>query len=357
MGTGTPGVYLHAALTANILTEDFLHFSPWWADAGVVLLLLILTVRAVFNRPTYLQKVGLPMAFMGAYITLIAVLAGQNLILNLWDPLFAIAGGFISAITLLSFTDGRERRRIRRIMGQYVAPTVLAKVLSDPAGDLLRAEVGSQENLTLLFSDLRGFTAITEQYPVETVVQALNAYLSRMVSIIFEQGGTLDKFIGDAIMAFWGAPLKDSHQQHHAVAAALAMQSAMASLNRSGERRGYPRLRMGIGIHSGDVILGNIGSTQKLDYTVIGDSVNFTARLESLTKQYQCGILISEAAYRPVADTFCCRAVDRVCVQGKTKSILIYEVLDFADTKNEALHQLARLSSIGFDRYQMRDFG
>jgi adenylate cyclase len=234
---------------------------------------------------------------------------------------------------------------------------VLAKVLSDPAGDLLRAEVGSQENLTLLFSDLRGFTAITEQYPVETVVQALNAYLSRMVSIIFEQGGTLDKFIGDAIMAFWGAPLKDSHQQHHAVAAALAMQSAMASLNRSGERRGYPRLRMGIGIHSGDVILGNIGSTQKLDYTVIGDSVNFTARLESLTKQYQCGILISEAAYRPVADTFCCRAVDRVCVQGKTKSILIYEVLDFADTKNEALHQLARLSSIGFDRYQMRDFG
>jgi adenylate cyclase len=356
LDVSTPGVFLHAALLANILTEDFLRFSPRWADAAVVLLLLFLTIWTVFHRPTYLQKVGLPLALAIGYIAVVTILAGQNLILNLWDPLLAIAGGFLTAITLLSFTDGRERRRIRRILGQYVSPTVLATVLSDPAGDRLKAEVGSQEHLTLLFSDLRGFTAISEQYPVETVVQALNAYLSRMVSVIFEQGGTLDKFIGDAIMAFWGAPLKDNRQQYRAVAAALAMQHAMAPLNHSGKRRGFPRLRMGIGIHSGDVILGNIGSAQKLDYTVIGDSVNFTARLESLTKQYQCGILISETTYRPVAQAFCCRAVDRVCVQGKTESILIYEVLDFADTKNENLRQLAQLSNLGFNRYQMRDF-
>jgi adenylate cyclase len=357
LDTSTPGVYLHAALMANIMAEDYVHFPPRWADAAVVLLLLFLTVWAVFQRPTYFQKVGLPLALAAVYLLIAAVLAGKGLMLDLWDPLFAIAGGFLSAITLLSFTDGRERRRIRGILGQYVAPTVLAKVLSNPAEDLLTAEVGSQEHLTLLFSDLRGFTAITEQYAVETVVRTLNAYLSRMVSIIFDQGGTLDKFIGDAIMAFWGAPLKDDRQQYRAVAAALAMQTAMTPLNRSGESRGYPRLRMGIGIHSGDVILGNIGSTQKLDYTVIGDSVNFTARLESLTKQYQCGILISEATYRPVADVFCCRAVDRVCVQGKSESILIYEVLDFADTKNENLRQLAQLSTSGFDCYQQRDFG
>jgi adenylate cyclase len=353
----TPGVYLHAALMANLLTSDFLYFSPQWADAVVVLLLLGLTVEIVFRRPTYLQKVGLPMGLAVLYLALVIVLAKQNLILNLWDPLAGMGGGFLVAMTLLSFTDGCERRRIRGILGQYVSPAVLAKVLSDPAGDRLKAEVGSQEHLTLLFSDLRSFTAITEQYPVETVVQALNAYLSQMVGIIFDQGGTLDKFIGDAIMAFWGAPLPDQRQHHRAVAAALKMQAAMAPLNRDGERRGYPRLRMGIGIHSGEVILGNIGSSQKLDYTVIGDSVNFTARLESLTKLYQSGILISEATYRQVAEAFCCRAVDRVCVQGKTESILIYEVLDFADTKNGALCQLAQFSTSGFNCYQRRDFG
>jgi adenylate cyclase len=178
-----------------------------------------------------------------------------------------------------------------------------------------------------------------------------------MVTIIFAQGGTLDKFIGDAVMAFWGAPLRDHRQHHRAVAAALEMQAAMAPLNRAGSGRGFPQLRMGIGIHSGDVILGNIGSRKKLDYTVIGDSVNFTARLESLTKFYQAGILISETTYRHVADEFCCRSVDRVCVQGKTEPIQIYEVFDFADTKNEALRNLAQLSTEGFRRYQERDFG
>jgi len=259
-------------------------------------------------------------------------------------------------MTVLSFGHGRERRRIRRILGQYVSPGVLSTVLNTHREGGLRAEVGSHEQLTLFFSDLRGFTAITEQYPVETVVEALNAYLSRMVSIIFTQGGTLDKFIGDAIMAFGGAPLKDDAQHRHAIAAALKMQAAMEQLNREGAHRGYPHLRMGIGIHSGDVILGNIGSTKKLDYTVIGDSVNFTARLESLTKFYQTNILISEATYRHVMDAFCCRPVDRVCVQGKTEPIQIYEVLDSADTKNENLRQLAALSMEGFNRYQERDF-
>jgi adenylate cyclase len=357
LNTRTPGVYLHAALTANVMAEDYLCFLPLWGDAAMGLLLLSLTTMAVMRRSTYLQKVLVPLLLAGGYIGLALLAARIDLMLNLWDPLATMAGGFIVAMTMLSFSDGRERRRIRRILGQYVSPTVLSSVLNHPSGDLLKAEVGSEEHLTLFFSDLRGFTAITEQYPVQTVVQALNAYLSRMVSIIFTQGGTLDKFIGDAIMAFWGAPLPDQYQHHRAVSAALEMQAAMAALNNDGSNRGYPQLRMGIGIHSGDVILGNIGSTKKLDYTVIGDSVNFTARLESLTKFYQAGILISEATHRHVGADFCCRAVDRVCVQGKTEPIQIYEVLDFADTKNEALRHLARLSTEGFGRYRERDFG
>jgi adenylate cyclase len=356
LATRTPGVYLHAALMANVMTEDYLHFPSFWVDAALGLLLLGLTVLAVLGRPTYLLKVGLPLLLAGGYIGLVLLAAGFNQMLNLCDPLFTAVGGFLVAMTMLSFTDGRERRRIRQILGQYVSPAVLSSVLSDPSGDRLKAEVGSEEHLTLFFSDLRGFTAITEQYPVETVVQALNAYLSRMVSIIFAQGGTLDKFIGDAIMAFWGAPMRDHRQHHRAITAALEMQAAMAPLNRDGRCNGFPQLRMGIGIHSGDVILGNIGSRKKLDYTVIGDSVNFTARLESLTKFYQARILISETTYRHVADEFCCRSVDRVCVQGKTKPIQIYEVLDFADTKNEALRNLAQLSTEGFRRYQQRDF-
>ncbi len=356
LDTRTPGVFLHAAVLANLLSDDYLHFPPFWADATIALLLLGLTVAAVFHRPTYLQKICLPLMLVAGYAALAVAAMRFNWVVNLWAPLAIMTGGFMVAITVLSFGHGRERRRIRRILGQYVSPAVLSTVLTAHSEDCLRAEVGTHEQLTLFFSDLRGFTAITEQYPVETVVEALNAYLSRMVSIIFAQGGTLDKFIGDAIMAFWGAPLKDDDQHRHAIAAALQMQAAMGQLNREGGRRGYPNLRMGIGIHSGEVILGNIGSTKKLDYTVIGDSVNFTARLESLTKFYQAEILISEATYQNVVDDFCCRPVDRVCVQGKTEPIQIYEVLDLADTKNENLRHLAALSMQGFNSYQERNF-
>lgn len=356
LDTRTPGVFLHAAVFANLLSEDYLLFTPLWADAGIALLLLALTVAAVFHRPSYLQKIGWPLILVTGYAGLAFGAMGFNWMVSLWAPLTVMMMGFLTAMTVLSFGHGHERRRIRRILGQYVSPAVLSTVLTAHAEDGLRAEVGSHEQLTLFFSDLRGFTSITEQYPVETVVEALNAYLSRMVSIIFAQGGTLDKFIGDAIMAFWGAPLKDEGQHRHAIAAALEMQAAMGQLNREGRRRGYPNLRMGIGIHSGEVILGNIGSTKKLDYTVIGDSVNFTARLESLTKFYQADILISEATYQHVADDFCCRPVDRVCVQGKTEPIQIYEVLDLADTKNENLRHLATLSKQGFQRYQERNF-
>lgn len=356
LDTRTPGVFLHAAVLANLLGEDYLLFTPLWADAVIALLLLVLTVAAVFHRSSYPQKIGWPLVLAVGYTALAFGAMGGNWMVSLWPPLTVMMMGFLTAMTVLSFGHGRERRRIRRILGQYVSPAVLSTVLTTHAEDGLRAEVGSHEELTLFFSDLRGFTAITERYPVETVVEALNAYLSRMVSIIFAQGGTLDKFIGDAIMAFWGAPLKDEGQHRHAIAAALKMQAAMDQLNREGRHRGYPHLRMGIGIHSGEVILGNIGSSKKLDYTVIGDSVNFTARLESLTKFYQADILISEATHRHVADDFCCRPVDRVCVQGKTEPIQIYEVLDLADTKNENLRHLATLSLHGFQQYQERNF-
>jgi adenylate cyclase len=271
-------------------------------------------------------------------------------------PVFGVLSTYLTAFTWISFTAGKEKRKIRNVLGQYVSPAILSSVLTDRKNAFLDAEVGQRKVLTIQFSDLRGFTSIAEQYPVEQVVGMLNDYLASMVDVIFEYQGTLDKFIGDAILAFWGAPIVDDAHAYKAVCCALDMHRTLKHLNKRKRIDGFPDFKSGFGIHTGEVILGNIGSRKKLDYTVIGDGVNLASRLESLTKQYQCPIILSEQTYEFVRAGVCCRIVDKVKVKGKDRCTAIYEAVDRMETVDAGTRQIVELTNEGFEHYCNRQF-
>ncbi len=356
MGPRTPGVYLHASAYGNLLSRDLLIFAPSFVQPAMIGLMILFSVHAVFMLEKLIAKIAAPLAATACWTALSMALFERNIVLPIVMPALAATGAYVFSLSFLSFTEGRERRKIKNVLGQYVAPSILTKVLENSKEEFMRAEVGTKENLTLFFSDIRGFTSLAECHPVEQVVELLNGYLSAMTDIIFENKGTLDKFIGDAIVAFWGAPLRDDKHPIRAVRSALAMQKALIQLNRENRRRNLPHLSVGIGIHTDDVILGNIGSHRKLDYTVIGDGVNLASRLEGLTKMYNTPVLISQNTYNGLDSEFCCRIVDFVKVKGKQKPIRIYSVLGNETELSKNTLKIIELTDIAFQDYVQKKF-
>ena len=231
---------------------------------------------------------------------------------------FALAAAFSYA------TEGRQKLYIRRMFGQYMSETVINHLLEHPEKLQLG---GERRRVTLFFSDLAGFTTISERLSPETVVSLLNDYLSRMTEIILEEAGTVDKFEGDAIMAFWGAPLDQPDQAARACRAALRQQAALKELNRQFTGLNLPPLSMRIGLHTGDAIVGNLGSEKRFDYTVIGDTVNLASRLEGVNKFYGSHIMASEVTVAACAGAVEFRELDLVAVKGKEQAVRVFEVL------------------------------
>ena len=301
-------------------------------------------------------QAGLPIFLVAGYMVISFAMFKNNIVFEVVAPVIAVIISFMGTFAYLSFTEGKDRKKIRRMLEQYVSPTVLTSVIDKTASDVLRAEVGSKERLTILFTDIRGFTGISEFLDAEKVVKLLNEYLSEMVDVIFKYEGTLDKFIGDSIMAFWGAPLRVSGHGRRAVDSAMEMVNRLNGFNERMMAEGFPKLQIGVGIHTGDVILGNIGSEKKLDYTIIGDNVNIASRMEGLTKEYGCSILISEAAYEEVKDSVPCRIVDMVRMKGKMHPLRIYEPLSRDIAVSGFINDIAEISEKGFEFYLKRDW-
>ncbi len=238
-------------------------------------------------------------------------------------PLLAIVLAFVGDLAWQYFVEGREKRKVKRLFSRYVAKDVYDQLLADPS----RAQLGgTRRQMTVLFSDMRGFTALTEKGKPEDIVSQLNDYFTRMVKVLFEHQGTLDKFVGDMVMALFGAPLDDEDHAEHAVLTALAMVRALDVLNAEWAEFGIPRLDIGIGINTGEMVAGNIGSDTIMSYTVIGDAVNLGARLESLNKEYGTRIIISEATRSQLKGQYDIRPLGSVTVKGKSQSVAIYEV-------------------------------
>lgn len=227
-------------------------------------------------------------------------------------------------------TEGlKERELYRRQFERYVSRQIAEKVLANPEKAFWDAE---RRKATILFSDIRGFTAMAENRPPEDVIGRLNQYLSLMIDIVFEHEGTLDKFMGDAVMAVFGAPVSLGNDEERAVRTAAAMQRTARELASRWEQEGFPSFQIGIGIHTGDVVVGNIGSERRMEYSAIGDTVNLASRLESLNKDYKTSVLISETTHAAVAPLVEARFVDRVSVRGREQPVGVYELISLRET-------------------------
>ncbi len=319
-----PGVELHATLLDNLLRGDFLRPLP------PPLLGVWTLLTALFGAAAVLLSLRLWLSLAGALGVAMAVLGASVVAFraDVWlDPVMpGLAAGlaFAAAASYSYVTEGRQKLAIRRMFSHYLSEAVIRHLLEHPE----RLKLGGERRrVTLLFSDLAGFTGLSEKLAPEEVVALLNEYLSRMTEIILAEEGVVDKFEGDAIMAMWGAPLEQPDQAVRACRAALGQLSALEEVNAGLAQKGLPPLRMRIGIHTGEAVVGNLGSHRRFDYTAVGDAVNLASRLEGLNKYYGTAILVSGDTAAALDGALEVMEVDQVAVKGRETPVRIFQVL------------------------------
>ncbi len=326
-GTPMPGVEIHATLYDTLLQEAWISPMPTWI---AVLSLIILGAFLGAVLP-WIRARWSPLFALGLWVVWIiaaAILFERGVVVDVLWPSAVIILAYAIIMLERRVTADRERARLRTAFSRYVSEPVVEQILQNPR----TLELGGQKReMTVLFSDLRGFTTLSESLDPEALVDILNVYLTRMTQVIFDHSGVLDKYIGDAVMAFWNAPFDQPSHAELAVRTAIAMRDELASMNAEGVFPKGVTLKMGIGVNTGDMVVGNVGGETRFDYTVIGDAVNLGARIESTTKEYGAEILISEATYHRVSDIINARRVGEVTVKGKTEPVVLYEVQHLKD--------------------------
>jgi adenylate cyclase len=316
------GPEVHANMIDAFLAPRSIERAPAAATVGLV-------VGAV-------AMVGVAGAFLNAWLTgMVALVAASILVwlsvavfargtwIQLTVPMLALVFAYVGDLAWKYFVEGREKRQVKKLFSRYVSKDVYERLVANPS---LAALGGARRHMTVLFSDIRGFTTMSEKGTPEDVVAQLNQLFTRMVAVVFEHRGTVDKFVGDMIMALYGAPLDDEDHAEHAVKTALAMIGTLNAMNVEWAREGKPQLDIGIGINTGDMIAGNVGSETIMSYTVIGDAVNLGARLESLNKDYGTRIIISEATRARLKGRYDIHPLGDVIVKGKSRPVAIFEV-------------------------------
>jgi len=316
------GVEVHANAIDTIIRNNFLYHAPVWLNLLIILGFILLITFISSRLPTLLSL------FISIWVTSIYLLFicdiifhNFNLILNFTAPPLAIMLTVLMIVAYRVIFEERDKRRIRGMFGKYVSPAVVDQILQNPP------ELGGvDKELTVLFSDIRGFTTLSESMTPQALVNHLNTYLTAMTDCILEYRGTLDKYVGDEIMCFWGAPLP---QADHAIMSCKCALRQMEVLHQLNEK--WPpekRINIGIGLNSGIMTVGNMGSQGRMNYTLMGDNVNLGARLEGTNKAYHTNVIISEFTYGLVKDKVVVRELDNIRVKGKNKPVVIYELLD-----------------------------
>lgn len=327
-GSQYPGAYILANTLDNALNNNFVRPAPFWLNLLLALSLPLLLAGLIFRfRSIAISMTGL--VALGLLHFMFCLKAYQDW--NLWVfciyPVLSLLLCFTGIYVYRYTQEFKQRQQMRYAFGKYVSPAVLQIIEKRP--DLVTLG-GERREMTFLFSDIRGFTSFAEKNPPEVVQNVLTQYFSSMNGIIMHQyHGSINKLIGDAIMAYWGFPLQNEDHAFLAVAAALTMQKAMVDWREHTDKQ---PLGIGIGIHTGDAIVGNVGSEDFMDFTVIGDAVNVASRLESATKTYDCGIIISAATYEKVKDRISATYLGWAELKGKSDLIEIYEPTGFLKT-------------------------
>lgn len=347
-----PGVEVNANLVQSILTQDFLTYQDDFSAVVIIFLFSILTGLLLYHFRIHIATILLAILII-AYILTAIYYFDSGLIINILYPFFSLVITYITIIVLYYLTEERSRKRVTSLFGKYVSPIVIDNLLKDPRKINLG---GEQRTITIFFSDIRGFTPLSEKMKPQELVHLLNEYLTEMTSIIIENEGLVDKFMGDAIMAFWGAPLDQSDHAKKACSSSLEMSKKLKDLQKKWKSEGIPSFEIGIGLNSGEAIVGNMGSINRFDYTAMGDNVNLASRLEGLNKYYGTTILITEHTQNIISDSFESRKLDAVQVKGKEKPILIYELLSLKDGLNKKEKEFVQYYEKGLSLYFERNW-
>lgn len=329
------GVEVHANIIDNIIHSEergrgFLTrgFNEEAIDVGFILLFgLVFGLLAGPVEPVT-STVSVLVILAGYAWFVYFMFAKEGRWLSFVIPAGTLVANYAAITSFRMIFEEREKRKIRKTFSQYLSPDVIQLIEKDPQKYIRPG--GESKELTVMFSDIRSFTTISEGLTPDELVNLLNEYLGEMTEIIFANQGTLDKYIGDAIMAFWGSPYPQEDHAARGCTCALQMGQKLRKLNQKWEAEKRPPISIGIGLNTGLLNVGNMGSAKRLSWTVMGDNVNLASRLEGINKEYHTQIVISEATYRAVADRFVCRELDKIRVKGKIQPVKIFELLDVA---------------------------
>ncbi len=352
----TPGVEVHAAIADNIIKGNFISQGDGETLIDIILIifpaLLVYFISLKFKPIVALPSAGGVLLAVFAFAN---VMFSQGSWISMVYPTMSIGGTYALTAYLRFYLSDKKAREMRSIFSSYVSKKVVDQLVKHPEAARIG---GDKKDVTIVFSDVKGYTSYSEKRTPEEVVKTLNEYLGAMSSVIVDSDGTLDKFLGDGIMAYWGAPLPQEDHHAHGVRCALDMIKRLGELHEKWISEGTEPFYIRVGLNSGEVIAGNIGAAgKKMEYTVIGDNVNLASRLESTAKVYGVNILVSESTYKPTKDKFLYRELDYLRVVGKSQPIRVYEVLQALDEPlDEALEGRAKRFEEAIALYRSRSF-
>lgn len=350
-----PGLEIHANVVDNVLSGEFLR-RPEWMPAADMAAILFSVILLGFALPRTGAGTGtlITAGLAAAYLLLTQYLfSARGLLFNLVYPLSMMLVMYIVITVYGYFLETRQKRFIRDAFSHYLAPAVVERLIESPENLVLG---GEERVITAFFSDLQRFTSIAESMKPSLLVELLNEFLTEMTDIIHRYEGTVDKFEGDAIIAFFGAPNPLKDHGRIACRAAVDMQKRLAVLRRIWRDQGRPDLRMRIGICTGPAVVGNMGSKTRMDYTMIGDTVNTASRLEGLNKIYGIDMLISETTARAAEGAVVMREVDAISAVGKRKPVTVYQIMGYPEDVNASVREGIRYYEEGLGAYRFRNW-
>lgn len=358
------GVELHANVIQNVLDEFFIVTPGFWTDTLFIILLTFIG----FYLTSFIKELKSRYHFFfeaANFLLIAAIVFGlrelsfylfkdYRFLFTLVSANLAVILGYFVATAYHFIVERRQKNVIKSMFSQYVSTSVVDQIVTNPG---IVSLGGEKKNLTVLFTDIADFTSVAEAEQPEIIVAYLNTYLDEMAKIIFSLEGTVDKYIGDSIMAFWGAPVDLPNHAQLACRAALEQQKRLQKMRSGIEGGKLPAIFARTGINTGDMVVGNIGGSQRFDYTVIGDSVNIASRLEGANKEYGTDIIISEHTFDIVKNDFFTRELDFLLIRGRSKPLRVYELLDFAGQKiPEQKREAIGLFGEGLAAYRKKRF-
>lgn len=351
-----PGVEIHASVASGIIENYFL-YEPTWGKGATVACVLLIGLFASIAFP-FLSPTKIIIAFLVLFCALVMgnylIWTRQGIVLPMIPPLFTL--GFLFVIDLATgyFSETLKEKKIRSIFNQYLPSERIEQILKKRGKEL--SLEGETKEMTVLFTDIRSFTSITEKMNAKQLKQFLSVVLTKVTGVIFHNKGTIDKYVGDMVMAFWGAPLEDPLHSKNGAMAAYEIQTSLETVNKELESQNLPPVHLGIGVNTGFMTVGDMGSEYRLSYTVLGDSVNLASRLESLTKFYHVNILVGEQTEKSTKNDFIYRKLDHVRVKGKGEPRYIYELVCPMDKATPELKEMVREHEKALGMYWQKNF-